>query len=125
MFEAKGVWNAQYDGDQADRINRGRLLDFQAYVKTRRDANSLVQLLSTDTPFKTDISNAYAEAWALSFYLCETQPRLYSAYLTKTAQREIFVEYAAAERMADFQEFFGNELKMFDTKFLRFMEDLK
>ena len=29
MFEAPGVWNAQYDHSQADRINRGRLSDFQ------------------------------------------------------------------------------------------------
>ena len=28
MFEARGVWNAQYDRSQTDRINRGRLLGF-------------------------------------------------------------------------------------------------
>jgi hypothetical protein len=75
--------------------------------------------------FRTDISAAYAEAWALSFYLCETQPRLYAAYLQKTAERPLFAEYTAAERMADFQDIFGSEMKMFDTKFLRFMDEVK
>ena len=36
MFEARGVWNAQYDRTQTDRINRGRLLDFRDYAATRR-----------------------------------------------------------------------------------------
>jgi hypothetical protein len=125
MFEARGVWNAQYDRTQADRINRGRLLDFRNYAATRRKADSLPLLLSTDQPFRTDITSAYAEAWALSFYLCETQPRLYVSYLAKTASRPLFVDYPAAERMADFQDISGSEMRMFDVKFLRFIEELK
>jgi hypothetical protein len=125
MFEARGVWNAQYDRSQSDRINRGRLADFHNYVAERRQAGALATLLTTDQPFQSDTAGAYAEAWALSFYLCETQPRLYAAYLTKTAERPLFSDYSAAERMADFQDIFGTELRMFDTKFLRFMEEVK
>ena len=68
---------------------------------------------------------AYAEAWALSFYLCETQPRLYADYLARTAERPLFSDYSAAERMADFQAIFGSDMKMFETKFLRYMEEVK
>ena len=125
MFEARGVWNAQYDRTRDDRINRGRLLDFRDYVATRRKPDSLSLLLTTDNTFRTDGAAAYAEAWALSFYLCETQPRLYAQYLTKTADRPLFSDYPAGERMADFQSIFGSEMKMFDVKFLRFMEELK
>jgi hypothetical protein len=125
MFEARGVWNAQYDRTQEDRLNRGRLLDFRDYVATRRKPDSLPLLVSTDQPFRTDATAAYAEAWALSFYLCETQPRLYAAYLAKTASRPLFSDYSAAERMADFQDIFGSEMKMLDVKFLRFMDELK
>jgi hypothetical protein len=124
MFEARGVWNAQYDRTQTDRLNMGRLLDFRDYA-ARRKPGALATLLTTDEPFRSDASGAYAEAWALSFYLCETQPRMYAAYLTKTAARPLFSDYTAAERMADFQDIFGSELKMFDTKFLRFMEEIK
>jgi hypothetical protein len=125
MFEAPGVWSARYDHTQADRVNRGRLESFRRYVADRRQPGTLATLLTSDTPFRTDPDGAYAEAWALSFYLCETQPRLYAAYLEKTAQRPLFIDYPAAERLADFQSFFGNDLKLFDAKFLRYMEGVK
>jgi hypothetical protein len=125
MFEAPGVWNAQYDHSQSDRINRGRLADFHKYTRARRKPGSLLALLSTDQAFRGDVIAAYAEAWALSFYLCETQPRLYAAYLNKTASRPLFSDYPAAERIADFQDTFGSEMKMFEMKFLRYMEEIK
>ncbi|MEX2306853.1 MAG: DUF1570 domain-containing protein [Pirellulales bacterium] len=125
MFEAPGVWNAQYDHAQADRVNRARLVGFRDYAAARRRSGALAELLSSDTAFRSDADGAYAEAWALSFYLCETQPRLYAAYLAKTADRPLFSDYAAAERMADFQDVFGREMKMFETKFLRYMEEVK
>jgi len=125
MFEAPGVWNAQYDHAQADRVNRARLQGFRDYVATRRQPGALAVLLSTDQAFRSDSEGAYAEAWALSFYLCETQPRLYATYLAKAAERPLFSDYPAAERMADFQDVFGREMKMFETKLLRYMEDVK
>jgi hypothetical protein len=125
MFEARGVWNAQSDHSQSDRINRDRLADFHKYVATRRKPGSLLALLSSDQAFRGDVIAAYAEAWALSFYLCETQPRLYAAYLQKTASRPLFSDYPAAERIADFQDIFGSEMKMFETKFLRYMAEVK
>lgn len=125
MFEARGVWSAQYDHTQGDRVNRGRLADFQDFVATQWKPGTLSALLSSDRMFETDPAGAYALAWALSFYLSETQPRLYSQYLAKTAERPAFGDYPAAERMADFQDIFGSEMKMFETKFLRYMADVK
>jgi hypothetical protein len=124
MFEARGVWNAQYDRSLSDRVNAGRLEEFRQYAATRRKAGSLAQLIATDDAFRSDPTGAYAEGWALSFYLCETQPRLYAAYLNKTAERPPFSDYTAAERMADFQDIFGAEMKIVETKFLRYMEEL-
>jgi hypothetical protein len=125
MFEAKGVWNAQYDHTASDRVNRGRLLDFRDYAAKRRKPGAIAALVSTDDAFRSDAVSAYAEAWALSYYLCETQPRLYAAYLAKTADRPLFSDYTAAERIADFQGVFGREMKMFEVKFLRFMEEVQ
>ena len=125
MFEAPGVWSAQYDHTQADRVNRGRLDGFHKYAAGRRQPGSLAMLRTTDDAFRSDPDGAYAEGWALSFYLCETQPRLYAAYLEKTAQRPAFSDYPAGERMADFQAIFGSDLKMFEAKFLRYMQEVK
>lgn len=124
MFEAPGVWSARYDHTQADRVNRGRLAGFRDHLSKRRPG-SLATLLSADEAFRSDPDGAYGEAWALSFYLCETQPRLYAAYLARTAERPLFSDYPAAERMADFQSVFGSDMKMLETKFLRYMEDVK
>ena len=125
MFEAPGVWSARYDHTQADRVNRGRLDGFRRYVAGRRQPGSLAMLLTTDDAFRSDPDGAYAEAWALSFYLCETQPQLYAAYLEKTAERPAFSDYPAGERMADFQAIFGSDLKLFEAKFLRYMQEVK
>lgn len=125
MFEAPGVWSARYDHTQADRVNRGRLDGFHKYVAGRRQPGSLAMLLTTDDAFRSDPDGAYAEAWALTFYLCETQPKLYAAYLEKTAQRPVFSDYPAGERIADFQAIFGSDLKMLEAKFLQFMHEVK
>jgi hypothetical protein len=125
MFEAPGVWSERYDHTQADRVNRGRLDGFRKYVTGRRQPGSLARMLTTDDAFRSDPDGAYAEAWALTFYLCETQPKLYAAYLEKTAQRAAFSDYPAAERMADFQAIFGSDLKLFEAKFLQFMHEVK
>lgn len=125
MFEARGVWASQYDRTQADRVNRGRLIDFRNYVATKWKPGTIASLLSSDRMFQSDTTGAYALAWALSFYLSETQPRLYAEYLARTVERQPFESYTAAERMADFEDIFGSEMKMFETKFLRYMADVK
>jgi len=125
MFEAPGVWSERYDHTRADRVNRGRLIGFHDYVAKRRQPGSLARLLATDDAFRSDPDGAYAEAWALSFYLCETQPRLYANYLARTADRPAFSDYSAVERMADFQSFFGSDPKLFEAKFLRYMQGVE
>jgi hypothetical protein len=125
MFEAPGVWSARYDHTQADRVNRGRLAGFRDYVAKRRQPGSLARMLSTDDAFRSEVDGAYAEAWALSFYLCETQSRQYADYLAIAAERPLFGDYPAAERLTDFQRVFGGDLKVFDAKFLRFMQDVE
>lgn len=125
MFEAQGVWDSRHYPDRSDRVNRMRLRDFQDYLASRRQPGSIERLISSDDMFQSDALDAYAEAWALSFFLCETRPKLYAQYLAKTAERPIFKNYTAAERMADFQEVFGDEMRMLDVKFLRFIDELK
>lgn len=125
MFEAKGVWNAFYDRTQADRVNRERLDGFHVYVAKRRQPGSMATLLTSDNLFQSDVDGAYAEAWALSFYLCETQPRLYAQFLERVGERPMFSDYSAVERLADFQAVFGSDPKMIETRFLRYMEDVK
>jgi hypothetical protein len=125
LFEAPGVWNSRYKTAQSDRINRGRLDRFRQYVSGRRPAGALASLIATDRLFQYDADGAYAESWALTFYLTETQPRKYSEYLAKTAGRPVFATYSEAQRLQDFQAIFGADFRLLEAQFLRYLAGIK
>lgn len=125
MFEARGVWQSRTYPAQSERINRGRLATWQSLGKTRRSSDSIAQIVSSDRLFGSDGEAAYAESWALSFFLIETAPKKYFELLAKTAGRPAFAEYPAATRLEDFTSVFGNDLTMLDARLQRFMAGLK
>lgn len=124
MFEPQGIWNARKFPKLEDRINRGRLGDFQAR-RAKRPAGLIAELISSDRLFESDPSTAYAEAWAFSFYLGEKVQRKYAEYLALTAKKPIFRDYPAAERLKDFTSVFGSDLRLIETQYLRYMDELK
>jgi hypothetical protein len=125
MFEARGVWQSRTYQSQSDRINRDRLNAWQTRIKSRRPSDTLAQLVSSDRLFGSDSLAAYAEAWALSFYLIETSPKKYFELLAKAANRPAFAEYTAAKRLEDFTSVFGSDFAMLDARLQRFMSGLK
>lgn len=125
MFEAKGVWQSRTNPQQADRINRGRLTSWRAYANGRRSADAIGQIVSSDRIFAENPDGAYAEAWALSFFLMESEPKKYIQFLSKTAALPSFADYRAPQRLADFTAVFGSDLKMLDARMQRFMAGLK
>lgn len=125
MFEARGVWDSSKYKTQSDRINRYRFESFQRYAASKRKAGALAEIVSSDRIFSADPEAAYAEAWALTFFLCETDPRRYLEYLKKTASVPNFTQRRSPERLADFTSVFGTNLKLVEAKMLRFMQDLK
>jgi hypothetical protein len=84
----------------------------------------LTALIASDRLFRNSPSAAYAEAWALTLYLVEKQPRKYAAYVARTVARPSFQEYTAAERTADFTAVFGDDWRMLEARFLRFVDGL-
>jgi uncharacterized protein DUF1570 len=124
MFEARGVWDPQTYPRQADRINRTRLAQFREYAASRHTPGTVQELVASDKPFERDTGAAYAESWALTFYLAETQSRAYAEYLKKTAARATFAPYTGPERIADFTSTFGDDWRMLDARVARFIEAL-
>jgi len=61
----------------------------------------------------------------LTFWLVETQPGRYADYLARTANRPPFESYTAGERTADFAAVFGDDWRMLQARFLRFMEGVR
>ena len=125
MFEAPGVYDSRYHTDRSDRVNRGRLGQFRQIVVAKHRPELLRSIVGCDDLFRTHTATAYAEAWALSFFLVETRPRQYTKYLALTADRPKFTEYTSAKRTADFTSVFGTNWSMLEARFLRFMADVK
>ena len=108
---------------QEARINRGRLADFKATASSR-SADWLKIMAASDKPFQYYPGEAYAEAWALTFFLCETRPQEYSNYLARVAARPAFSKYAPQERLADFTAAFGKDLALLSAQLDRYINEL-
>jgi hypothetical protein len=125
MFEAPGVYDSRSFTRRADRINPGRFRQFKELVLPRHRPELLAGLVASDRLFQSSPAAAYAEAWALTFYLVETQPRKYADYLARTANRPAFEPGTAAERTADFAAVFGDDWRMAEARFVRFMKEVE
>ena len=69
LYEARGFWNSRSYTQQSDRLNTGRLAQFREFIAAGRPAGAFVDMISSDRIFQRNPAAAYAEAWALSFYL--------------------------------------------------------
>jgi len=125
LFEAPGVYDAHNNTCPADRVNQDRLRGFRQGVAPRHRPQLLAAMVASDELFHTNPGAAYAEAWALSFFLVETAPHKYTDYLKRTAARPPFSDYSSAERTADFAAIFGADWRMLEARFLRFMEGVR
>lgn len=118
-FEPDGMRDSSLGRSVRLRLNRERYVWFQNFVSKRRKANSLGDFLEKDDLFRKSTLDAYAQAWALSFFLIETRPRRYATYLKRLAAG------SGEDRLKLFGEVFGTNLRMLDAEFLRFFQRLR
>ncbi|RMG41161.1 MAG: DUF1570 domain-containing protein [Planctomycetota bacterium] len=118
LFEA--TWDAARRSSRRERVNPTRLRDFRAMSHRP----GLRELVAADTPFESRPLQAYAAAWALTFYLSETHSREYWAYLHELARQAPGDRLDGEERLRLFCKHFGNNLKLLEAAWLRFMDRL-
>lgn len=106
------------------RINRNRLIWFVNYARTRREKASLRNFIRSDALFRSSTLDAYAEAWALTFFLVETQPARYSRYLKSISERDPLQEYTADAREDDFKKAFKTNIRTLEVDYLKFVDQL-
>jgi hypothetical protein len=123
LFEARGVHRSSQYPHRTDRLNAYRLVTFRARLKSR-PPDTLARLISDDRLFQSNPDAAYSEAWMLSFFLSETEPRKYLSYLQKTAGLKPLVEYPSPQRLKDFTDIFGQNFTMLDARMQRFAAEL-
>jgi hypothetical protein len=123
MFEAPGIHDSK-SNHAMTRINRNRYLWFENYLKSRRRPHSLKDFVATDDLYASSTLDAYAEGWALTFFLAETRHGSYGRYLKSLVARNPLLVYTDEQRVADFRKAFGN-LKSLEAEYVRFYENLK
>jgi hypothetical protein len=107
--------------------NTYQLVQFGQYLRTR-PADSLTTLISDDSRFAGDTEHytaAYAESWALTYYLIKRRKQDYAAYLAELATMEPLGAPDARRRVEVFKKHFGDDLNKFDQEFLKFIRKLK
>lgn len=108
FFETPDLKNAS-GWRTVGKLNESRLRDYQEYVKTRREPQSLRAILTADEKFQTANTalDAYAEAWALTHYLISRKKTQYTSYLATLAEKKPLEEDEPRERIAEFEAAFG------------------
>ena len=103
-------------------VNPTRRAQFWNYHQ-KRPADSLRTLLSTDDRLVNakQAVDAYAEAWALTYYLIHKHPKEYVAYLKVLSRKQPLVRDDKATRLAEFEKQFG-PLDKLDVDFLNYMQ---
>lgn len=107
-------------------VNRPRLARFREYL-SRRPANSLMSLIVEDTRLRDPRQSldAYAEAWALTYFLFRQHAKEYQAFTELQSAKGPMVWDEPAQRLKEFQQCFGNDLPALDAEFLRYMQRVK
>jgi len=124
MFESPGVYDSRHHTRRADRLNRARLDDFRR-IAPHHSVELLRSIVAGDELFRVNPGAAYAEAWALTFFLAETRSGKWARHVARTAAYPPFTEVSPEQRLADFTAVFGDDWRMLEARFLRFMGGLE
>jgi hypothetical protein len=124
LFEAPGVYNARYNPRAEDRINRQQLAAWRDY-RSRQTPQAIAELIASDAMFRDDTTSAYALAWALTYYLVETQPRKFAEYLQRVADGPPLRGYPGSQRVEDFVRVFGDNFPLLHAQMVRHLEQVR
>jgi hypothetical protein len=107
------------------RVNYPRLTTFRENL-SGWEAGALERLVADDRRFRDPrvAADAYADAWALNYYLIKYRPREYTSYLKLLADKRPLVQDDQQKRLADFREHFG-ELEDLERAFLKQMSRVR
>ncbi len=98
------------------------LNQFQRSSRIRTD-DPLMTVLTDDARFRDPktASQAYADAWALNYYLLRVRKQDYVDYLQGLAGQKPLIEVTGPERVARFRRAFGDDLEELSSRWQRYM----
>ena len=119
-LESKSGWK------KIGAVNQYNRVQFARYLP-QRPPNSLEALLTDDKRFRdpTTAPSAYAEAWALNYYLLKVRGDDYANYLQELAKLDALVALEPTQRVAMFKAAFGGDLKNIESDWLKYIRTVK
>lgn len=125
LLEAPGIRNTRTHQTVSARINQERLDWFRSKYSARRTHGDLARLIANDDMFRNSALDAYALAWAFTFFLAENpaHTKQFSTWLKTVSDRDPMDRYSAERRLQDFAAAFG-DIAALEVEFLRFMDRL-
>jgi len=109
------------------KVNLPRLARFTDFVRRRRRPGSLRSLVRSDRRFREGESeaDAYAEAWALNYFLLRTRRKQFAAYLKTVSAKPVLRWDTPEMRQADFEKAFGADWDQLDRVFVKYMSRVR
>jgi len=124
FFETPDLTNRRGWGGVGE-VNHGRLTQFRTYLP-KRPPDSLKRLIESDKRFR-DVNTSldtYAEAWALTYFLCNQKPKELTEYLKLIGAKIPCVADSPEERVEEFEVVFGDWREL-DQEFLRYISRVR
>jgi hypothetical protein len=102
-------------------LNQSRVMQLKGYLG-RRPIGSLKTLIVDDARFRDAAKSldAYAEAWALTYFLINQYPKAFNGYIEAIAAKKPLLEDGPEKRLKEFEQHFG-DLEKLDIEFLRYV----
>ncbi len=106
-------------------VNRPRLEHFQQQSR-ERGTKWLESLIRNDKRFvdPKKALDAYAEAWALTYFLIRQHPKEYVSYLRILSEKKPMLQDGPEQRLDDFRNSFG-DLSKINAELMRYMSRAK
>jgi hypothetical protein len=107
-------------------VNQVNLARWWQYVPNRPQ-ESLCSLLADDTRFRnaSTATSAYAEGWALTYFLIKTRRKEYVQYLRMLSEGRPLAENTRRQRIKMFETAFDTTLEELDKALLDFMRRVR
>jgi len=107
-------------------LNHDRLQRFRSYLP-QRTSESLTTLIRDNSRFQNleTAMDAYAEAWALTYFLLQQKGRLFMNYLARLREKSPLMYDSPETRIEEFREAFGSDLQQLENEFLRYISRLR
>ena len=107
-------------------VNRYRHAQMMKYLAIR-PSGSLKSLLADNQRFRNTrtAEAAYAESWALCFFLMKTYPKEFNAYMQRLRKKTPLGEDDPDVKLREFQEAFQVDFDTLDARFVRFVSQLR